>query len=211
MLQRKEIIRPQNVIAILIATAIVGALAGVVGQILYSIVSYFGLPYVDRIIAWAFLGGASAYGLSFFISNLNKDWAWKSGALGGVLGAAAFIYLTGLLGDIGGRLTGAFILGFFIGLMVGVIEAVCRKAFLKINFNGGESTTINLGEKPVSFGSGRSDDVYVSGVSEAAIRFHLDKGRIAFTKDGQSQFVDIGGKMSVGNVTVEIYGKMQNA
>ncbi|MDR1268007.1 MAG: VWA domain-containing protein [Planctomycetaceae bacterium] len=173
LMQKKKIIRPQNIIAILIATTIVGVIAGGCGQILFGIFSYFGLPYADRIIAWALLGGGSAYGLAFFIPNLNKNWVWKSGATGGALGACAFIYLTQILSDISGRLTGTFILGFFVGLMVGMIESVCRTAFLKINFSGNESTTLNLGETIVSLGSGRSDTVYVSGVIENAMTFHL--------------------------------------
>ena len=206
LMQRNVIIRIVNVVAILVATAIVGFVAGGCGQILFGIFSFFGLPYIDRIIAWTLLGLISAYGLSLFIPNLNKDWAWKSGAIGGALGAGCFIYLTHTLGDIGGRLTGAFVLGCFIGLMVGIVEVLVRDAYLKITFPGNETTTLNLGEMRISLGSGRSDTVYVSGVTENAMTFYLDKGKLLCYKDGQSSNISIGDTVTLGNVTVEVCG-----
>ena len=204
LMRQKEIIRATSFFVILGATAIVGIFAGGGGQILYGIFSFFGLLNVDRIIAWALLGLISAYGLSLFIPNLNKDGAWKSGALGGLLGALCFIYLTQTLGDIGGRLTGAFILGFFIGLMVGVVETIFRNAFLKIRYPGNESTTLNLGEKMISLGTGHSDTLYVAGVGENAMSFRLDNGKLLCYQNGQLQSITLGDKLTLGNVTVEI-------
>ena len=204
LMRRKEFVRVTDILTILTATVIVGVVAGGCGQIFYGMFSYFGLSYVDRVIAWALLGLISAYGLSLFIPNLNKDWAWKSGALGGLLGAICFIYLTQKLGDISGRLIGAFILGFFIGLMVGVVETIFRNAFLKISYSGNESTTLNLGKRKITLGSGQSDTVYVSDVLENAMSFQLDNGRLLCYKNGQLQNIGIGNKLTLGDVTVEV-------
>jgi len=204
LMQQKQLIRNTDVVVILATTAVVGIVAGGCGQVLYGIFSYFGLLYADRIIAWALLGLISAYGLSFFIPNLNKDWAWKSGALGGLLGAICFIYLTQILGDIGGRLMGAFVLGFFIGLMVGVVETIFRNAFLKVTYFGMDSTTLNLGKGKITLGSGQSDTVYVSGVAENAMSFQLENGKLLFYKNGQPQSIGFGSKLTLGSVTVEV-------
>jgi Ca-activated chloride channel family protein len=204
LMQQKRMIRITDFIVILVTTAIVGIIAGGCGQILYGLFSFVGFLYADRIIAWALLGLISAYGLSLFIPNLNKDWAWRSGAFGGLLGAICFIYLTQILGDIGGRLIGAFILGFFIGLMVGVIETVFRNAFLKINYSSKESTTLNLGGQIVTLGSGHLDTVYVSDVAEKAMSFQLDKGKLLCYKNGQLQNINAGDKLTLGDVTVEV-------
>jgi Ca-activated chloride channel family protein len=204
LMRRKDIIRIFDFIVILVATAIVGVIAGGCGQILYGVFSFFGFSFVDRVIAWALLGLVSAYGLSLFIPNLSKNWAWKSGALGGLLGAVCFVYLTQTLGDISGRLIGAFILGFFIGLMVGVVETVFRNAFLKIHYSKKESTTLNLGGRIVTLGSGRSDTVYIHGVAENALSFQLENGKLLCKKNGQLQNISFGDKIAVGNVTVEI-------
>jgi Ca-activated chloride channel family protein len=159
---------------------------------------------IDRIIAWSLLGLISAYGLSLFIPNLNKKWAWKSGAFGGLIGAIGFIYLTQTFGDIGGRLTGAFILGFFIGLMVGVVETLFREAFLKIRFSNNESTTLNLGERIITLGSGQMDTVFVSEVGEKAMSFQLENGKLLCYKNGRLQNINVGDKHVLGNVTVEV-------
>ena len=204
LMRQKNIIRTTDIIVILAATTLVGIIAGGSGQILFSVFSYFGLLFVDRIIAWALLGLISAYGLSLFIPNLNKDWAWRSGAFGGLLGAICFIYLTQTLGDIGGRLVGAFILGFFIGLMVGVVETIFRNAFLKINYAPNESTTLNLGGRIVTLGSGRLDTVYVSGVGENAMSFQLENGKLTCYKNGQLQTVNAGDRILLGNVMIEV-------
>jgi Ca-activated chloride channel family protein len=204
LMQQKDIIRFISFIVILAATAIVGVIAGGCGQILYGFFSYFGLLSFDRVIAWALLGLISAYGLSLFIPNLNKDWAWRSGALGGLLGAICFIFLTQILGDIGGRLAGAFILGFFIGLMVGVVETLFRNAYLKLSFPGNQTTTLNLGEMTVSLGTGQSDIVYIPGVGENAMSFQLVNGKLLCNKSGKTQNINFGDKMALGNVTVEV-------
>jgi Ca-activated chloride channel family protein len=201
---RKEMIQIGDFTAVLATTAIVGVIAGGCGQVFYGIFSYFGLFSVDRIIAWTLLGLISAYGLSLFIPNLNKEWAWKSGAFGGLVGAICFIYLTQTLGDIGGRLTGAFILGFFIGLMVGVVETIFRDAFLKIRFPGNELTTLNLGERIITLGSGHLDTVFISDVGEKAMSFQLENGKLLYYKDGRLQSINVGDQLTLGNVTVEV-------
>jgi len=185
-----------------------GAGIGIAGLWLFD---YFQLQiFIDRVLAWALLGAILSWGLAWFIPNLHKKWAVCGGAIGGGLGATAFLCLTLWLGDIGGRLTGAFILGFCIGLCVGVVEQMCRTTYLKITQPGNKITTINLGEKPVSFGSGLSDTVYASGIATEGARFYLDNNRIVCEQNGQRQFVDIGRQQLVGGLTVEVCGNQKS-
>jgi Ca-activated chloride channel family protein len=179
-----------------------GAVIGVAGLWLFE---NFQLQlFVDRVLAWVLLGAILSWGLAWFIPNLHKIWAIYGGAIGGGLGATAFLCLTLWIGDIGGRLIGAFILGFCIGLFVGVVEQVCRSAYLRIIYSANEITTINLGEKPVSFGSGPTDTVYAKEMHTGGARFYLDNNRIVFEKNRQKQFVDAGWQQSVGGLTVEV-------
>jgi hypothetical protein len=185
-----------------------GAAMGIAGVWLFD---FFQLQlFVDRILAWALLGAVLSWGLAWFIPNLHKIWAVCGGAIGGGLGATAFLCLTLWLGDFGGRLIGAFILGFCIGLFVGVVEQVCRTSYLKIIQPGNKVTTINLGEKPVSFGSGLSDTVHASGLSSDGARFYMENNRIVCEQNGLKQFVDIGGQQSVGGLKVEVCDNRKN-
>jgi hypothetical protein len=90
--------------------------------------------------------------------------------------------------------------------MVGVVETLVRDVYLKISFPGNESTTLNLGEKWVSLGAGRYDAVYVSGVAEEAMSFHLDKGKLLCCENGLTRNINIGDTFTLGNVTIEVCG-----
>ena len=178
---------------------------GATGIAVLWLFEFFQLQiFVDRVLAWVLLGAILSWGLSWFIPNLHKIWAVSGGAIGGGLGAIAFLCLTHWLGEIGGRLAGAFILGLCIGLCIGVVEQMCRTTYLKIVQPGNKITTINLGANPVSFGSGLSDTVYTPGISMEGARFYLDNDRIVCEQNGHKQFVDIGGQRLVGGVIVEV-------
>ncbi|MDR3108268.1 MAG: VWA domain-containing protein [Planctomycetaceae bacterium] len=206
-LLHKKLVSTKQVIVLAVLTFITGLIAGGFGQILFSGFYSIGIPYSDavgRIVGWMLLGVALAYGMGLFIPNLNKDWAVKLGAIGGLLGVIGFLYLSQKMGFVGGRLLGAAILGACIGLLVAVAEAMCKSAWLTISYSENEKTEVNLGAEPVSLGSGRSDTVFISGMGESAVTFRLVNGQIYCKQNGSETAVANGYEINFGSVKVVV-------
>ncbi len=51
--------------------------------------------------------------------------------------------------------------------------------------------------------------VYVSGVTENTMSFHLDKGKLRCYENGQAKNINVGNTLVLGNVTVEVCGTVQ--
>jgi len=108
-------------------SVIAGIIAGAVGQLIFTPISSLSfLILLGRIVGWMLLGGLLGGGMSFFVPNLRRIRGVQGGTIGGGMGAAGFLLLSPLIGEIGGRLLGGVILGFFIGLMIALLEQLSR-------------------------------------------------------------------------------------
>ena len=141
----------------------VGVVGGAAGQGLFLLADTDSkaLDAVFRVTGWALLGALAGAGLSLFIPNLKLAYGLGGGAVGGAAGAVGFLAVTGALGaldtapktaDLLGRLAGGLVLGFCIGLMVAVVEAAFRRAWLEVRYGDREVVTVNLGAEPVKVG-----------------------------------------------------------
>ena len=110
-------------------------------------------------------------------------------------------------GDASGRLVGAVILGFFIGLMVVFVEVAFRTAWLEIQYNPKESRTVNLGAEPVSIGGdAKACTIYAPNAPPVALRYRLNQGQILCEDiaTGVTQPLQPGDNQRVGNLTVVV-------
>ena len=211
-LRRNLVHRSQFALAVA-GGALVGILAGLSGQILFSMAGRGTiLMFLGRVAAWGILGALLGVGMAFFVPNLKRGRASLGGLLGGVLGAIVFLLASRAMGDWMGRLFGAIILGFFIGLMVALAEVLAKDAWLVAKWAHGEQTTILLGKRPVVIGSSPDADVYISkdmDYPDVAGTLKLAGGKVEFedkVKSTKHYLVD-GNKLVVGNITVEIHVK----
>lgn len=193
--------------AILLAGGLAaGLVSGGSAQALLSLVAQSEfLAKTGWIGGWTLLGGLLGWGMGFFISNLQAKRAIMAGGVGGFFGALAFLLVSDSAGDASGRLVGAIILGFFIGLMVVFVEVAFRTAWLEIQYNPNEIRTVNLGIDPVSIGSDvKSCTIYVSNSPPVATRYRLTQGKILcedVTK-GVTQTLQPGDTQRISNITV---------
>lgn len=189
--------------------ALAGLVGGAVGQGLFMLAS--GNPLAAalfRVVGWAALGGLAGCGLAFVVPNLQKPHGLVGGLLGGGIGAIGYMLAAYIgLGDFVGRLAGALILGFFIGLMVALVEAVLRRAWLEVRFGGGEVIAVNLGPEPVKVGGdGQQCAVWARGAPPVALRYWL-RGPQVFCHDvvtGQERAVAGGDYRRAGGVEVTV-------
>ncbi len=180
-----------------------GLIAGGAGQLLYT---GGGEGEGARVIGWTILGACIGWGISFFVPNLNRKKASIGGATGGFVGVIAFLLLSNLLSETLGRLTGAAILGFCIGLFLALIEITTRKAWLEVARGDNETWIVNLGEAPVRVGSREISEIYVREIEPDAYRFRLRDGKIQREQVSNSQTLEMrdGETLKVGETTVTV-------
>lgn len=156
-----------------------GAVGGVAGQILFvpfGALSF--LEFIGNLFGWTIMGALVGRGMAFFVPNLDRRKAWIGGGAGGAVGAIAFLLAAGLMADVVGRLLGAAILGFAIGLLIALVERF-RKVFLRVNFGSTESIEVNLGSNPVTFGGdSRKSTVFAMGQAPVALEYRIEGDQI---------------------------------
>ena len=204
----KKTLLPQNqLIVVAIGSLLAGIAAGFVAQTTMSALSAIHFGELGRILAWAVLGCLLAFGMVFVIPNLDKKKALGCGALGGFLGCIGFLILTATVGNTGGRLIGAFILGACIGLLVAIVETVFRKVWLMVIYDPRNFTQVNLGVQAVTVGSGKNDTVPIPGVGEKAASFLVVGDTVRYTDANGTQSLVPGSKVKVGNVELVVCSK----
>jgi len=140
---------------------------------------------LPRILGLSLLGALLGFGLAFCIPNLKKRRGALGGVTGGLAAGIAFVWISSLCGDTGGRLLGGFALGLCIGLMIALVESLWRTASLQVVWGPGNSSTINLGDCPVMVGSGSNCQVFLADGPPVAAAFELKEGKI-LCRDGDS-------------------------
>lgn len=196
--------------------ALAAALAVIVVDWLASFSAVGGLvsavtsDLAQRPLGWTLLGALVALGIAWIIPNLATDRATASGAVGGLCGGLAFVFLNGLLPDSAvARLAAAAVLGFFIGLAVAIVEAVFREFWLEIGHGKGESRRVTLGREPVSIGSDEKRATYYArDAAGVAYRYHVADGAV-HCEDGETKrttVVPVGDTKRAGAVTITVCG-----
>jgi len=186
--------------------ALAGFASGAIGQALLFVFAYAGLASLGFLAGWALLGLLLGYGVSYFIPNLDRTRATFAGLVGGVIAAVAFLVMA-LLADWLGRVVGAGMLGLCIGLMVALVEAAFRQAWLEIRLGAREQITVNLGPEPVSIGSdARSCTVFARGAPTLALRYWIRNGAVVCHDhtQGREQTVAEGDTRAAGSVEVTV-------
>jgi Ca-activated chloride channel family protein len=180
-----------------------GFMAGSAGQWLFT---GAGQSETVRVISWTILGACIGWGLSYFVPNLARVKAALGGALGGFVGVLAFLLLSNSMADWLGRLCGAVILGFCIGLMLALIELVTRRAWIEVARGGNETWIVNLGEAPVRVGSREISEIYIRDTEPDVYRFRLEKGQVhrETIATGQSFEMRNGETLTVGETVLTL-------
>jgi hypothetical protein len=113
------------------------------------------------------------------------------------------------------RIFGVMILGAFIGFSILFIEEALREAWLTVIWAQNETTTVSLGEKPLSFGSSREVGVYLprrpSDPPAPPVRavFYIENGKIIMEDrlSGGRNEIRNGAQIDLGRVRVIVHTK----
>ena len=192
----------------LLGEALAGLVGGTFGQLIFLATSG-GASWeaTSRILGWTVLGALIGVAMSLFIPNLRWHRGLLGGVLGGSFGALAFLLVSMGVGSVPGRLLGAAVVGFCIGLMIALVELAFRRYWLEIAFGPREVRTLTLGASPVSLGSDqRLASVYVPDCAPVALVYRVMGGRV-FCDDptrGQSSEVAACDRQSLGRFSVTL-------
>ena len=185
-----------------------GLVAGGIGQSLFAVLTgSSSTPQIGFLVGWLLLGGLLGRGIGFFIPNLRAGRAALAGGIGGLMGGLAFI-LVSKIGDVPGRLVGATILGFCIGLMVALVEIAFRTAWLEVRYGAREIIAVNLGPEPIKIGGdGKACTIWARGAEPVAYRIWVQSGQVICDDVGRGRTENLGnGAMrEAGNVQMIVH------
>jgi len=214
-LRRSAWVRLGQLVGVLVGSLLSGVAAGALGQGAFYALSGFltgheSLLLAGRLLSWVLLGGGIALGMSYFVPNLPRRRATLGGALGGAAAALAFLRIVPELGDTAGRLLGAAILGLLAGLMIVLVEASVRKAWLVVRWKNGESTTLLLGARPILIGQSARAHIcptWDEPLPEEIGRVELDEGGILYVdvQNRRKRRLRGGERLDLGAAVVEVH------
>ena len=204
---RKRLLPVDQLAIVIVGSIAAGSVAGLMGQLAHTLFDLIRCGVLGRILAWTVLGSLLARGMVYFIPNLNAVKALKFGAVGGFLAVFGFLTITGMMGDIAGRLFGALILGAIIGLLIAMVELIYRNVWVMVVYDPRNCIPVNLGAKPVTVGSGESDTVFIAAVAPNAGEFRVDGNSIRYTDSKGTQTLSPGSRVHIGTVELVICSK----
>lgn len=190
-----------------------GMVSGAVAQLLYSfLLGIVGmrLGELPRFPPWILAAAGLGLALSLAIPNLKVLPGVLCGALGGLLGVSCFVIL-GVLGfdAVLARFLGAGAIGFFIGLAISFAESFSREGCLRVIWGPNETTTVNLGARPVTVGTGNEVTVRLPAATRyppLVATFRLVGGTATLQNhmSNTTHALRDGNKLSLGPVTIEV-------
>jgi hypothetical protein len=102
---------------------------------------------------------------------------------------------------------GAALLGFFIGLMVALVEAMFREAWLEVRYGPKELRNVSLGGEPISLGSNQNAcTIYAANAPPVAFRYWIKDNAIFCEDVSAKRTANVlpGDRKQVGNIVATV-------
>lgn len=191
---------------------LLGAASGICAQTAYFVLSSVGLPDpLGRLFSWMLVGAGLGLTMTFVIPNIPRARTLLCGAAGGFVGAIGFMFIVAVTGfsDLGGRLAGAMILGFSVGIAVAMAEMIAREAFIVVHWAKNETSTVNIGQAEVEIGTTNESTVRLSaktGYPARVASFKLVDGKATLINhmSRTTHVLKDGNKLTLGTVVIEV-------
>ncbi|MDR3183364.1 MAG: VWA domain-containing protein [Planctomycetaceae bacterium] len=203
-MMRKPLVIPMQLATLAVGGAAGGVAAGFIGDAAFQLIP---VVFIGRLVGLGLLGAILAFGMSFFIANLDRKWALIGGAVGGVLGSLGFLIITSIMADTGGRLIGAAILGACIGAMIGWVETMFRNAWLMVMYDPRNFTQVNLGTQLVTVGGSNRDMIFINGAEPNLGTFQMSGNTVQYKTKNGTQTLNPGDRVNIGSVELVVCSK----
>ncbi len=213
---RRRAIGTREMAVIFVGGIVAGLAAGAASQSLFYVLSGMKeIVAIGRIVSWAVLGCGIGFGIGSFVPNLNRHRATIAGTVGGVFAGFCFLTLVPAVGDTFGRLLSAAILGLATGLMVVLVEATSRAAFVTVHWSEHESSSLSLGAQPILVGNSPEAHVLLADAdspSPIMARISVVDGVVGLTDHtGATRTLSTGEILTYGRIRIEVCGTAAKA
>ncbi|MDR3183363.1 MAG: VWA domain-containing protein [Planctomycetaceae bacterium] len=203
---KKPLLPPEQLPLVAAGSAAAGLASGFIGEISHQVFDVVHLGVLGQVVGWTVLGAALAFGMTYFIPNMNKQKALQFGAVGGLLGSFAFLFFS-IGTEVAGRLLGAFVLGAIIGLLVAFVEMLFRNVWLMVMYDPRNVAQVNLGTQLVTVGGGSRDSIHINGVEPNFGTFQMSGNTIQYKTKNGTQTLNPGDRVNVGSVELVVCSK----
>ena len=211
-----------ELLTIVLAGAIAGAMGGGVAQLIFSMADgyVFFQSFILRPLCWGLMGLIVGAWMSRSIPNLELKRGALGGLVGGIIGGIGFIVvivfmeiigvlnLSQLVSEIFGRFIGMGLTGAALGLAVVLVEQISRSAYIKVYWGPKQQSQVTLGPQPVLIGSSAQAHITIPSKSIADIAgaiVLLDKKIELEDRVSEStRLLNIGDRLEYAHVTIEI-------
>lgn len=188
-----------------------GLLAGAIGQGLLASAASMHAGADTRFLrtfAWIVAGAVLGLGFSFFIPNLERTRAVLAGVVGGLV-AGLVVSSHAMSAPTLTRLAACVVMGASVGLAIAWVESMAREGFIRVHWGPGEVSTVNLGARPVSVGTGAEATIRIprsTGYPAIVADFRIEDGKALMRHHmtGAVHPLRDGNKMVLGTVTLEV-------
>jgi hypothetical protein len=191
--------------------AALGFVSGLIAQSLFSLAAnaQLGLGEIPRLFSWCLMGAGMGLSLALVVPNLPKLRSLGYGAAAGFASCTLFLVFSAFGSDPVARFLGAGGLGVGIALAVTLAEALARRAHLVIHWAPNESTTVNLGPRPIEVGTSREATVRLpvsTGYPARVASFSLEQGKAVMVNHmtNTKHALRDGNKLPLGRIIIEI-------
>ncbi|CAK8723252.1 MAG: hypothetical protein CDV28_103107 [Candidatus Electronema aureum] len=100
-------------------------------------------------------------------------------------------------------------IGFFVGLMIDLSEDFFKEAWLEIEWQKNEKSTVSLGKRPIIIGSSQEADIYLpatNGFSSVVGEISFKDKAITYTDymNKKNTLLKNGSKITLGRIIITV-------
>jgi pSer/pThr/pTyr-binding forkhead associated (FHA) protein len=162
----------------LVAGGLIGAAAGLAGQIVFSVLLPSGIVMAARALSWALIGaGIGLAGGAVSGSAVKMRQGMAGGAIGGLIGGGLFdiiaiitVLITHQEAATASRLVGFTVMGICIGVAVALVQEIAKRAWLTVRTGSREGMQYVVNKPEMTIGRDELADVPLFGDTTIARR-----------------------------------------
>ena len=186
-----------------------GAISGGLAQALHNVLSKSDEPpsWVIHAASWILLGALLGAVLSLSATPISLLSAIGAGLLSGVIAGVVGWAASGLeISPTAKSITSLTVFGATLGMLMSLVQGRGRAATVEVHWSPENTTTVELGGRPVTVGGG-ADDIFLRGAPPRVSTIAVEDGVIEHveTSTGRRTALKDGSRLRIGGVIMVVH------